>query len=87
MKKIDLLKGDLNKKPTESEINNGHVKSFRRAVYLNNSKNVGDTIMLEDLTFLRPEEGIAASEYHNILGKKCLVPIKALEPLELNYFE
>lgn len=84
---INLLKGDLIKNPTESEISNGHLKSFRRGVFLNNGKEIGDTITFQDLTFLRPEEGIAASEYHNIIGKKCLVAINALEPLKFCYFE
>lgn len=49
-----ILKGTHNKKPTESEISNGHVDSFRRGVYVNRKIKKGEKVNFNDLILLRP---------------------------------
>jgi N,N'-diacetyllegionaminate synthase len=52
-KVVDLLGSPL-KTPTNSEIESGHVKSFRRSVYVNRNVLKGESIRYSDLVFLRP---------------------------------
>ncbi|MCZ2459945.1 MAG: N-acetylneuraminate synthase family protein [Chitinophagales bacterium] len=82
IKIIKKLKGDFEKKPTKIELDNDHVKSFRRATYLNKDLAAGQTIGEEDLVFLRPNVGIDARHYQNIIGKKLTKPIKAYEKID-----
>jgi len=84
---IDDLLGSRIKSPTKSELESGHRSTFRRAVFLNKSKNRGEIINLNDLTFLRPEIGVPAKDYSLILGKKCNRDIDKLDPLDLKYFD
>jgi sialic acid synthase SpsE len=52
--KIKALKGSPIKSPTNSEIINNHVFSFRRGCYLNKNISKGEKIFSHDINFLRP---------------------------------
>ncbi len=67
---IRELKGDAIKKPVPIEIDNGHVASFRRAVYPLRDIKVGEVLTEENLTVLRPNHGIDARDYDKLIGKK-----------------
>ena len=67
--RIKVLAGSSEKKPTASEISQGHVQSFRRALYPARDIKAGETISQEMLTSLRPAQGVPASQIEHCLGK------------------
>lgn len=67
---IKQLHGSSEKKPAEIEIENGHVTSFRRAVYPTRDIKAGEVLTSNDLVVLRPNHGIDAREYDALIGKK-----------------
>ena len=81
IKKINLLLGRKEKFPTTSEIKSNHVKSFRRAVYLNKDLKKGTFIKEGDLICLRPNHGVDARDYKKLIGKKISKNIKAFSKL------
>ncbi|MCB0392290.1 MAG: N-acetylneuraminate synthase family protein [Bdellovibrionales bacterium] len=68
--RIQKQLGSPLKQPTKSEIESGHVTSFRRAVYFNKDLPEGHTIQIEDLCFLRPCHGIPAKDWKKLIGKR-----------------
>jgi len=76
IKKIKRLQGDYIKKPTNSEVKSGHVASFRRAVYPVRDIKQGTILKENDLTALRPNQGVDAREYDNLIGKRLKRDIK-----------
>ena len=76
--------GSKDKQPTKSEIESGHTRSFRRALYLNKDCKIGDVITESNLTALRPAEGIPANQLKNIVGKTLIRNIMAFEPMQLD---
>jgi len=78
-KKIRLLQGDYEKKKVRSEIDSGHVTSFRRGVYPKRKMKSGETIREEDLVTLRPLEGLSASRFYDLVGKKLVRTIDKFE--------
>jgi len=70
IRKIKVLQGSHNKYVTQSEVESGHVKSFRRGVYFSRNMNKGDVISADDLISLRPMEGVGAERYFELIGKK-----------------
>jgi N-acetylneuraminate synthase/N,N'-diacetyllegionaminate synthase len=87
IKVIRELKGDSEKKPTEIEMNNGHVESFRRAVYPSRDIKAGEILTEENLTTLRPAHGIMANEFDRVLGKKLNRHVGAHQKLDWDFFE
>ncbi len=81
---IEVLKGSSIKQPVASEINNGHLISFRRAVYLNKSLKKGEVINKDDLIVLRPNNGIDARDFDKLPGKTLVTDISAYHKLEWN---
>jgi N,N'-diacetyllegionaminate synthase len=81
--KINLLLGECIKKPMSSEIESGHVISFRRGIYFNKDMKNGDMISATDLVALRPCYGIPAEKFEDLIGKKCNKNIKKLEVLKI----
>lgn len=77
---IRELQGDGVKIPLACETD--HRISFRRAVYPTQDIPAGTQITDEHLTCLRPNHGIDAREFWNVLGKFTVVPIKAHQKLE-----
>jgi len=85
--KIKELKGETVKQPTDSEIESGHTKSFRRGLFLKEDLEKGKRIERKHIISLRPEEGISASYYKDIIGKRTTKDIKKLEKLSKDWFE
>lgn len=75
------LRGDGNKRPMKSEIDSGHVQSFRRALYFRNDFAAGHKISESDLIALRPCNGLAANNLSEIIGKKLKQPVKKLDQI------
>ena len=82
--RIKKLKGSHIKKPTKNEIKTKHIKSFRRAVFLNKDCTKGYKVKEKDLIALRPNIGLDARDYKKIIGKKLKKKIKKLEKIQLN---
>jgi len=70
IKKIKILQGSFEKKPTKSEIESGHIKSFRRGVFAKRDIKKGEVLQKEDLITLRPLIGVGAEKFYEIIGKK-----------------
>lgn len=68
--KIKELQGSGLKAPTKSEIDNNHQISFRRGLYPRVNIEVGETLTEQNLVSLRPNRGIDAKFYKEILGKR-----------------
>jgi len=79
IKKIKVLQGQTIKSPTKSEIDSGHINSFRRAVYPVKNLKQGTILTEENLTILRPNHGIEAKDYDKLLGKVLKRDIRAYE--------
>ncbi len=85
--KIKKLLGNEKKQPLPIEIENGHVTSFRKAVYLVRDIRKGEIITPEHLTILRPNKGIDSREYYSLIGKKAIIDLKKHQVLQKDYFE
>lgn len=79
---IRRTRGDFAKVPQASEIEAGHVTSFRRAAYLNRDMLAGETITEADVVYLRPAHGLDARDSHRLLGATARRPITALRALD-----
>ncbi len=84
--KIKTLQGSYIKKPCQSEIESGHVKSFRRAVYPARAIKAGETITDSDLISLRPNHGLSADKLEWIVGKKATRDLLELEEVNAKDF-
>jgi len=82
---IQSLLGNPLKRPLEVE--SEHRVSFRRAVYPAHDLAAGTIISAEDLVTLRPNHGIDARAFDQIIGKKLKIDIQAHQKLEWNFFE
>ncbi len=87
IKKIYLLQGNYDKKPVTSEIQAGHVISFRRGVYPLTDLPAGHKIDKTDLVTLRPCHGIGANHFYEIVGKTLKIDVKKLQLLGWNMFD
>lgn len=72
---IRALQGIAKKQPVDIEIENGHLTSFRRAVYPKHNIAAGEILTEHNLTTLRPNVGIDARYFYNVLGKKALTDL------------
>ena len=81
LEEIDILLGSRVKQMTKNEIAADYRVSLRRGLYAKTDINKGDVFSDDNLIAMRPNKGISASEYFNILGKKAIMNIKALEPI------
>lgn len=79
IKTIQELKGTATKEPLVVE--GDHVVSFRRAVYPARDLKRGTMLTQENLTVLRPNHGIDAREFYNVLGKTLTVDVKEHQKL------
>jgi len=82
---INTLKGNGNKRPLEVE--GEHRTSFRRAIYPLKDLKAGTVFSEEYFTTLRPNHGIDAREFENMLGKTLKVDIKQHQRLEFEMFD
>ena len=70
IKKINVLKGSHEKKPSISEIKSKNIKTFRRAIYFNKNIKKGEIIKSNDIICLRPNHGLDARDFKKIIGTK-----------------
>ncbi len=75
MQTIYALQGDEDKRPLPSE--GDHRITFRRAVYPAYDLAVGTVITEKDLVYLRPNHGIDAREFDDVIGKTVKTPLSA----------
>ena len=76
---LQTLLGDGIKRALPTEIDTGHVTSFRRGIYCKRALKKGEIIKSTDLLVLRPNVGMDARQFDNVVGKKAA---RDLEPLE-----
>lgn len=81
--RIGELLGSCEKKPLACEIEPGHVTSFRRGLYSRRPLKAGEALRAEDLVALRPNHGVDARRYREIVGKRVKRDTRAFEALEL----
>lgn len=84
---IHTYKGDGEKKPMQIERENGHDVSFRRGVYPSRDIKAGEELTPENITVLRPNHGIDAREYDNVIGKKATGQLQKHQKLNWQLFE
>lgn len=85
--KIKTLQGSYDKQLMPIEIENNHPVFFRRAIYPLVDLAVGEQLARNNVTSLRPNKGIDARDYFNVLGKTLKVAKKAHEPIFWNDLE
>lgn len=85
IKNIKELLGDGVK--TCRVVEEHHRISFRRGTYLNRDMKADEIVQMKDLTFLRPNHGIDARDYKNLVNKKTLQDVKKFQPLNLEMFK
>lgn len=85
IKVIQGLQGDPIKRPLAVE--GDHVITFRRGAYPRHDIPAGTVIEDQHLIYLRPNHGIDAREYEQLIGKKTKLDLKAHQRLEWSYFE
>jgi N-acetylneuraminate synthase/N,N'-diacetyllegionaminate synthase len=78
-----VLLGDGIKRPLPSEIETGHVTSFRRAVYCRQAIPQGQVITADDLVVLRPNHGVDARQFDEVVGKRAARDLQPLEQVEV----
>jgi N,N'-diacetyllegionaminate synthase len=84
---IRSYQGDATKKPLPIEIDNGHVLSFRRAIYPSRDILKGEILTDENITVLRPNHGIDARDYDKVIGKTAKVDLKKHQKLSFQLLE
>ena len=87
IKLIKKLQGSPIKAPTSIELENGHDLSFRRAVYPSRDIEKGEVLSEENLTVLRPNHGIDARDFDQLIGKRAVCDLKEHQKLSLDFFE
>ncbi|UUX92247.1 N-acetylneuraminate synthase family protein [Methanoplanus endosymbiosus] len=87
IKIIKEFQGKCVKRPLQIELDNGHDVSFRRAVYPSKDINKGALLSQDNLTVLRPNHGIDARYYDQLIGKKAKKNIKRHEKLSWSIIE
>ncbi len=84
---INELKGVNIKKPVLIEIENGHVESFRRAVYPSKNIKAGEILTEDNLTVLRPNHGIDSRDFDKLIGKRLKKDVLKHQKLDWNLIE
>ncbi len=78
------LIGSAEKIPLAAEISSGHVQSFRRAVYCKVDLKAGEILQAEHLCVLRPNHGIDARAFEQVIGRRVAHDTPAFAALELD---
>lgn len=84
---IQVLRGSPVKEPLAVEISNGHVRSFRRAVYPSRDISTGEVFDGDNLCVLRPNHGIDARDYQKLIGRRAARPLRRHERLDWDAVE
>jgi sialic acid synthase SpsE/spore coat polysaccharide biosynthesis protein SpsF (cytidylyltransferase family) len=87
IKMVNVLKGNKIKQPVAIEIDNGHVESFRRAIYPARDIAKGEVISPDDLVILRPSHGISSRYFNEVIGKVAVGQLKKYQKLSMSDFE
>lgn len=85
LKHINELKGSAVKVPLEVE--GEHPITFRRACYFNQDMRAGEIVSEVNLTTLRPNHGIDAREYDQLIGKTLKTTVQKGAKLDWTMFE
>lgn len=80
-KKITTMLGSGKKFLTKSELISDHHISFRRSIYAACDISIGTVFTEENLTYLRPNIGIPATDYEKVLGRVAISNIKKHSPV------
>ena len=80
---IGEVLGDGEKRPLDSEIETGHVTSFRRGTYFARDLPAGHVIEQGDLVLLRPEHGLPAWRSDAAIGRRLTTPVAHLDRVDL----
>ena len=86
MTKSNLILGSEVKKPVKHIETSDRIREFRRACYLIKDVNKGQIITQDLLTTLRPNIGIGANDYFNLIGCEANSDLKKLQILDWKYF-
>jgi N-acetylneuraminate synthase/N,N'-diacetyllegionaminate synthase len=86
IKLIKDLQGSAVKAPVSIELEHHHDISFRRAVYPSRDIVAGETISESNLTVLRPNHGIDARHFDQLLGKRAKSDLKEHQKLSWDDF-
>jgi N-acetylneuraminate synthase/N,N'-diacetyllegionaminate synthase len=81
LQEIQALRGDAIKLPQATEVDEGHVVSFRRGTYLRRSIEAGERIQEQDLVVVRPNHGIDARDADLVIGTRARRYLEALRRL------
>jgi N-acetylneuraminate synthase/N,N'-diacetyllegionaminate synthase len=87
IEEVRLLLGDGGKRPRPSEVEAGHVESFRRAVYFRRDMVQGEVVMEGDLVLLRPLHGLDARRASEVVGRRLGRDVAALDRVDLDAFD
>jgi len=82
--RIHELLGEPEKRPLDCEIAPGHVTSFRRGLYACVDLKAGEEIRPEHLVALRPNHGVDARRYREVVGKRVKRDTQAYAALEVD---
>lgn len=83
LEQIEELLGSPAKRPLACEIDTGHVISFRRAVYSRRALTKGEVLRAEDLVVLRPNHGVDARDFDNVVGRAVAQDTAPFQALKL----
>ena len=86
IERIKKLQGSPDKHPTESEIESGHVNSFRRGIYAKRDISQGEVLSESDLVVLRPKKNVDASLLKKILGNRLNKSVRKLHEIDFSLF-
>ncbi|HBH23858.1 MAG TPA: N-acetylneuraminate synthase [Cytophagales bacterium] len=87
IKLIRTIQGSNEKQPLKIETDNNHVYTFRRAVYPKTDIPANTLISEEHLVTLRPNEGIGAEFFYELVGKYSAQDLKKYQKLDWNLFK
>lgn len=85
--KINVLNGQLVVDPIKEIETPQRIQEFRRACYFKRKMIKGEIVSPKDIVVLRPNVGISASKFFDIVGKKLLSNIDALSPISMDLFD
>ena len=85
--KINVLNGQLAVEPIKEIETPQRIEEFRRACYFNRKMNKGEIVSSKDIVVLRPNVGVSATKFFDLVGKKLISDIDPLSPLSMDLFD
>jgi len=74
-------KGDSDKRPIDAELDNQ--RDFRKSVHATTEIAADSIISKEDISLLRPADGLPPEMFDSVVGRKTAVPLSAGDPIKL----